>query len=955
MKPLRMVTLLAILAFLVFVVIRSGWGGKALKHYAPGAYVERANALIAARHLSADCLSGRPKIRVDLAGASVEEKLWYEQSYLPRDIARFEADPDLSWTFLIDDDCRLKGVNPAVHRIELPFARLARWTGRILWRGGVVQALLRSPQRTVTLSPSERPTPADKERLVRLGTATDASADGAALLTFSGGAPQPAARLSFVGEELVIQNRAALGRGEALHLMGYRLKEGRRARLETGDWLHFEAGLPRPIEESFAFVGREALSAASAVRRQNDRLDRRTEEADLGLVTDPASRATTPYLGLVAGSVDNILTVLPAARAEAVRDSFDIQLTLDRTVQVNLGPAFEEQCRAIQKRTGAPPFSAGLTVLDGLTGEVLALATYPQEEDLIAGLELEASARRRLLKNQNLVRHPIGSVGKPFLFAAVAHSFPFLMGLEIDGHAEEQYHRDVLHCEVPKGYHILGGHQIASIDFRTALQISCNKYAVELVTLALAASNHQASRQGESLEQRLPPEPGIVWPLPGRASGVRIQGRSLDYAPNLGGFVHPAAGKPRASTSTAARRCLTMDQLEAAEFRSPYELLTGADTYLGEGPRLDTRADRSDFERGYRVGRYDLTAWAALLEHLMAERTEDEKWSIRALAQEMSPERVNLAFNQINQMRGDYLSLILGGGASLWTNVQLAEAFSRLVTGREVEARLASRILEGKARAGAVGPPETKLPRVLPLRAEARQAVLEGLALVSEPGGTAAALRSELTQLRQRFPDDRLLFFSKTGSPTLERAAPAAVAEAVDRLVSHSRLRFEGGGLVVRSPGRTVAYGRPGSAGRAAFLAALEQGIAEVGYSRSRSWLKGILAELADDFAQQMASLPPGAGEEIDGPLVLVDGQLALNREDRLFRGRRLTTIGAAYVFTLVRLPGTGGNEVPTPEDFAAPGVKVLTVALHLETGPDSRTAVAVAREVLERVVGWLE
>jgi hypothetical protein len=51
------------------------------------------------------------------------------------------------------------------------------------------------------------------------------------------------------------------------------------------------------------------------------------------------------------------------------------------------------------------------------------------------------------------------------------------------------------------------------------------------------------------------------------------------------------------------------------------------------------------------------------------------------------PQRTNLRLDRVNSVRGSYLSMLLGSGSNFWSNVLLAQAYSRIGTGRKVNAR----------------------------------------------------------------------------------------------------------------------------------------------------------------------------------------------------------------------------------------------------------------------------
>lgn len=952
-RPRTLLWLLAAGLLVGLLLWRSGFGAPALRSYAPERYVERADAFIRAGYLRADCSSGgEPRLVADLEQAPPHERSWYHDSYLAADVARHNADPDgFGWTFVIDADCRLRGVNPVVHAIELPFGRRLRWLGEILYRGEGSDAVLRSARRTLTLRRSPAPISTQEQAWTPVGADQEVLKEGVVMLHYAGGRSQPAARLYHVGESVVVANRVRAGQPEAVRLMGYQLPVGSKVRLETGDWLNLAAAAPSPVEETFVFVGGEALETASAVRLQNERYERRTEDPGLGLSYDPIRESASPYLAQVAEGIDRSLAALPPDQADGLSESFDVQLSLERDVQLRLSHVFQQHCRDLAQRLHlGRPLRAGMTVMDGLSGEVLALATFPDEDALEREPLEDGTTRRRLLANQNLVRHPIGSAIKPFLFAAVAAAHPQLVDLVIEGHEPAERHADLFHCEMPTGYQLLEGHRVP-IDFRTALEVSCNKYTVELVTLALAADVGEGGRIGR--------DAGVEWPPPGTSSGVRVGGRTIDYGPDLGEYVLRQDRSPRDPESTAAVRCVTVDRLENARFRTPLEIVTGAATYYGRVPQaLPEDATQRQLEVGYATSRYDLEPWRAVLAHLTAGADEDTAWKVRATLQSIAPERVNLAFNQITRLRGDYISLLLGGGTSLWTNLQLAEAMSRLVTGREVEVRLVSRIRPREDEDAAEGsaaesvPPRT-LGAPLALAPAARTAVLEGLARVVAGGGTAKALRDELEKVRAAFPGDWVGLYSKTGSPIIERPVPRATAVILERLVARGRLRLEGDEVVVRAGDRRAPHSRRGSGGRTAYLDTLRAAIAEVGYRTHAGRFLPAMSAVIDRFVEDLRD-PAVDPLEIDGPIQVEAGALRLDRSARLFRQNLVPGMGAAYIFSLVRLPNRTASGVPTPEEMAAPEARVVTVAVYLEADEDSKLAVAAAERVVPELISLL-
>ncbi len=932
---------------------RSTYGARELRYYAPDEYVERADAFIRASYLVADCRGPEPQLVPRLEEASPRDQSWYRDSYLARDVARFNADPSgFGWAFAVDADCRLRGVNPVVHAVELPFHHGVRWLGSILWRGDGADATLRSAARTITLRRPEGPVPADESATTEVGATTPVLKEGVVLLHYPGGRGQPAARLFHVGDQVVVHNRGR-GADEMTRLLGHTLKEGRMARLETGDWLHLASRKRYTrAEETFVFLGGEAREVASMVRRQNARFARRSDDGGLGRVIDPTRDTGYPYLDLVAKSISSVLRFLPEERAQALVDQFDVQLTLDREIQRVVSDRFGVFCRD-QERVARldRPLSAGMTIMDGQSGDLLALATYPTAGDLSADTE----GRGRLLRNQNFALHPIGSAGKPFFFAAVAEAVPALRSLTIDEHAPERYHPDIFQCQLPLGYQLLEGHY-GAIDFIGALEMSCNKYTMELVTLALAADRARSLGASTTIVE----DPDIAWPLAGRTTAASIGGRPLTGAPDLGGFVFQdgaVVARPRSSDaprSGAAIRCSSLDRLDQASWSAPLARITGAAVYRGEAPvGVSDEASARVLDLAYATNRFDLESWQPLLAALLEGADETESWRIRAALQPIAPDRVNLALNQVTRLRADYVSLLLGGGTSVWTNVQLAEATARLVTGRAVRARLASEVVPRH--------PVTPAPSATPLadaalaaangaapldiRPESREPVLAGMRrVVVGARGTARALRDELKALQQAFPSDTIALYAKTGSPITERLVPAATGAALEALVARGRLIVEGRRLSVRVGNSIVAYAAPRAAGRDAFRQALRSALREIGTGASRA-VRGVIARVVDGLADELADTRV-ALDEIIGPIRVDAGGLSLDREDRLFRSRRIKGKAGVLLFAVVRVPGRRLSTV-TPADLAAADTRVLSVALHLDADQNSEIAVQAAEVML--------
>jgi cell division protein FtsI/penicillin-binding protein 2 len=779
------------------------------------------------------------------------------------------------------------------------------------------------------------------------------------MLLHFGAKARQAAQFYYVGNKVIINNRTNTDEGSGqVRLMGYRMPVGRLAWLETGDWLYLEALQPTPVKETFIFDAGETRPVASAVRKRNDK-DQRifTKDPMLGWYIDQEGQQPIPFLEMLARRIDQALNHISPERARALLNSFDLQLSLRRDLQDTLSSKFHTIFDEIRHRHHrGQPFPAGITIMDGKSGEILAMTTYPWPDDLSDTVPgIDAQERRNLLRNQNLVRHPIGSAFKPFLYAAITQTFPSLGTLKINAHRTDTDFKQLLQCRLENGYQVIGISQ--PVDLPTALARSSNRFTAELATLALAPKS--AEQEYRNIQDLLPPDPDYkAWPTPTSPSGISVLGQELRYAPNLRERIDLGEridGRPPS--------CNTLKpQFEQVKFSSALEDITGADAYLGKAPQgLPEKGGNDIFYESYQTHNYDLSAWRSLIKHLSQGLNEDNLWTVRSDFKGVSPESVNLAFNQIHRLRQDYITLILGGGNCIWTNIQLAEAMSRLVTDKPLEATLVSVVLDKNGQ-----PVKTDTAQSSPvssrlLRPEVRKAVLTGITrVVTDPGGPAGGLRSTLGQLRKQYPKDHLWLFSKTGTPTLEVHVPKPLGQALEALVTRSYLRFQDGALHVRVGNRTQSYRDAG------FYNLLLQALRKVNPSsalaeRERRRIAARLMQIlvrfdrnvSSDSLEGHAQVPDSVASPL-GPLHLDGGsQLRVNREHRLFSDFQDTSQGAVYVFSLVRIPNSAGqgSAIPDPEQLARPDTKVITVALHLNMGKDSKFAVErIAKRILEEI-----
>jgi hypothetical protein len=442
----------------------------------------------------------------------------------------------------------------------------------------------------------------------------------------------------------------------------------------------------------------------------------------------------------------------------------------------------------------------------------------------------------------------------------------------------------------------------------------------------------------------------------------------IDYPISLGVYMKDD-GKPVPPREITSAVVLpgTLDRIDEAPFIEAFGDLTGVRTYGGgDAPGLPEEGVE-DVSRAAAVTLgYDLRPWAPLLAKLTEGEDEESAWKVRAALQAVSPERVNLSLNQVTDFRTELVSLLLGGATSQWTNVQLAEALSRLVTGRQIEATMVRAVRPRKAGDAA----ETPKPPAPPLStqsvsAEARATVLSGMQrVVLGAHGTAKPMAARVRELEQRFPGFRVAVFSKTGSPTVQRPESKPSGEILRQLVRRGFLSWDGRQLVVTSDRKkgVTPYAARGTAGRAQFVAELTRAsrlaARQIGRGAGPRTMNRIVA-YADRFQTYRRRLVFGSPAEVrldestSSPIHVVAGTLVLNADHSIFDPAQEADSSAAYVMSIVKWRGTG--DIPTPEELDAPDARVITAVFYLDIGPGSAVAVEVARALTPEIARLIE
>jgi cell division protein FtsI/penicillin-binding protein 2 len=963
-------TLLAIFGVAVVALLWWRQQLEPLSYYSSRSYVQRTNDLIRRGALRFDCASDEI-VMTDRANEA--ERAWFAASYLQDDVELFNRNRELFGHFFVVSDCELREINPFLRTIRLPFAKPNEWLGNVEYSGpGSDAALISSNGRVLAIERAVADAPV---RDVRTRAGDAESVSGHVLhIDFAGRGQTPAVEIHNVEGTAILEQRVKRGQSADVRLLGNAVGEGRIAKLESGDWLHLSAESPSPRSETLLYSGERRYERLSIVRTRNERRERVFLENDplLQWVGGDEGEALLTFGEALARSITNALQQIDPKRADALRDGFDVQLSIDRPLQSQLDATLAAHARRLVNEVAAgDPFAASVTIMNGKTGEVLAAASFPGEADLETMPGVSEDERRRLLVNHNFKRHPIGSVAKPFFYAAAGTRHPFLLDLTVEPHMPVERpdggdgEREVLQFFLGRDYK-LWPHADAPLDMESAIERSCNKFTVELAALALAAPRDLQERTlTRPLDQVFARQANVVWPKPGTlANGPRIAGQLVDFPISLGVYmkddIRPV---PADETTTAVVTTGTLDRIDEAPFIEAFGDLTGVRTYAGlDAPNVPKEGGNEGLTRT--ALHYDLRPWSKLLTMLMQGEDEEHAWKVRAAMQSVSPERVNLSLNQVTDFRTELVSLLLGGSTSQWTNVQLAEALSRLVTGRQIEASMVHALRSRKEPAAE--PPAAPLPlSPQTISPEARATVLRGMKrVVLGAHGTATPMAARVRELEQKFPGFNIAIFSKTGSPTVQRPESKPAGELLRQLVRRGYLSYDGRQLVVSTDRRSapVPYAARGTKGRAAFLDALTRASRAASREAGRTAAPRAVSRVAayaDRFTRyrnQLVFASPAnvrLNEAASSPIHVVAGSLVLNRDHSIFDMISQADSSAAYVMSIVKWRGTG--DIPTPEELDQPDSRVVTAVFYLDIGPGSAVAVELARTIVPEIAPLLE
>lgn len=380
----------------------------------------------------------------------------------------------------------------------------------------------------------------------------------------------------------------------------------------------------------------EALGPGEAVRiaGQQELVYQRVSDRSLGQTlsrrTFSGKRLQAPELAEFARAAERDLdmAIADCRNVDDRRCTDDITLTFDRQLQRSANAALAAtmpgDIEAVATRTAA------LTVIDAMTGEVLAMSAS-------AGGRTDCAVATLCLM-------PVGSTAKPLFAAAMITAEPSLATLR------------TRFARAPE--HILGmplGRPLRNaalepgngeVDLTGFLARSDNVYAAAMLLMASAD----------------------------RGDGT---------CPLLPGEQYSMAGRRRAERPKSIFETESCGQGRPGPFRPRWVEMVGRLFDVNEGDRGDLQENLCNRDSMILGDDYhDASVWRGLL---------GSSQGINPCAMlQSSPGREALRLKTASQFQGEFVSAMLGNGNGVWSSIKLAEAYARLVTGRKVVARYAN-------------------------------------------------------------------------------------------------------------------------------------------------------------------------------------------------------------------------------------------------------------------------
>ncbi len=835
---------------------------------------------------------------------------FYNDSFLKRDVEAFNGGDHTRFRV---ENGQIVNINPYTHNIALPFRDVEGWRGSLTYRPLLsTRAMLRGKNEVISLTQPKR----DLSEAVNLpmitlydyGKTKPLQRQTGDAVEIFGEGNLYFGKTHLVGDSIVFNNRDAENRVD-VSISGEPVLQGHKARLDTGDLIKFDwkSGNRSYYSLLWSTVTEDA-PAISHYRFVNGKWQHSPEHPK------------PLFMDHVVRSLNNTFWSENKAVNRNAND-FDLALTLDAHMQEEIQTRLAEYCRSLRgNQKKAPLFRGAVTVMDANTGELLSLASFPEERDL-ENFDAIDARRNRLLRNHNLSRLPIGSVAKVILAAGILDAEPGLADLKIPEHGEGKAD-NILGIKINPELsdHAVYGYK-GWIDFERFLEQSSNRYAAVFLTLATGFENNQFTFSDTE---------GEVDNLLGEDNRFMLGGKVFDRRPNLKLDLRPGADGEAVSVINSRLE----HEPHAQSLYKLFEVATTRkQTSGGEGRGDDL---------------LDTTIWLPLLKHLYA----DNEIPLAHAFYGISPERENLGYNLIDNYRTRFISMILGGASSSWTNVKLTEIFSRMVTGEKVEASIVRRLQSPSME---ITPWEEREKGFEPLgmNEQARDRLLNAMTRVAGPNGTARQLNAQLNKYaKQLEAEGKVLgFFSKTGSPDNVSFVPTQAANAVNKLIR--------AGALYLGADQLIHYRNHGAVTRVHDKKSRELVFSK--YLKSHRDDRNTLNAYGVSPRMVINLCEAHNNPAKDSPFRLSAGKLS-----QLKNVRQVESIGGVYTFTMgiydkkALKSKSKGAWLPTIDVNEHKPERALTVSVIIETKGDGPTvAVPFAGKLIDEVLwdalnkGW--
>jgi len=431
-----------------------------------------------------------------------------------------------------------------------------------------------------------------------------------------------------------------------------------------------------------------------------------------------------------------------------------IWLTIDLRLQTELTRQLSEL--ASKSKVGR----VSALIMNAGTGALMAMSAEPagyNPADTAKVVGLLKAGRAHTQNHGCFKRHPIGSVTKPFFAFLGLNLIPELNTMRVNGprtsedrnarwkifghdmySAKAIHKKKESHFDIPKG----------GISFESYLVQSKNIYQHSLGMLLLTGCT--------DLEEI--PSP---W---------RVVTHPKDNPQKKSVIIRPQITKKFMTYKTLGQNH-TRNSLHingnnpfAQKLKAVFGVETAAKRNVANDRDISVYGDASD-----KV--IDLLDVAAEVLRMRFPAIEFPELVFKRRSAVCAPETARMDLNSVSDTRSAS-NILFGGNGNRWTDVKLCEAFSRMITVRNVQARIIHSFLNTTGK--------RNLPEEIMLESEAPPLNLQALNLRTETfvqmrtilqkvvtQGTAAKLKTVLTKIRRKEPDFMLL--GKTGTINEDR------------------------------------------------------------------------------------------------------------------------------------------------------------------------------------------